>query len=403
MGGGIDVPGSDSTGEVVVLSEPGDDGQSPGLENRCKSCDRYIGPTVVCPFCGHKNRRTSRITFTKNAALVIAIVGLLALHIWSMSYGTPNMNIEDLGETSNYAMVEISGVIPKAPVYYPGENGAAGTIYFTVDDGTQQVSVRAYPNPVVEDMLATGKIPAFGDRVNVVGNVYWYNAERGFILNNLDNLEIDRQTALDMTISDITDLDHESMNGYYRVRTFGTVSSWRKFDFALDISIIDENDNEISVYIPSSIYDLTGLGELGTLEVGMGLEVSGCLEYYDAGSYSKWEIIPATTAEIRRASPDISVVGLESSVNAQQLMVNVTVRNAGNLPIASGVLAITLDGANAFTTTVTKLGAGESVVISYSGVAAGTDIEIIATASVQEPYVDGDLSNNAMTITEAGR
>ncbi len=385
------------------MSEP--PAASQELENRCKECGRYIGPTVMCPFCGHKNVRTSRITVTKNIALAVAVIGLLALNIWSISYGSPNMDIDDLGETSNYAMVEISGVIPRAPVYYPGVDGAPGTIYFTVDDGTQQVSVRAYPQPVVEDMLATGKIPAFGDRVNVTGNVYWYNAERGFILNNLANLEIHRQTAVDMTVAEITHLDPDGMDGYYRVRTFGTVNSWRKFDFALDISIIDENDNEISVYIPASIYDLTGLGALGTLEVGMGMEVAGCLEYYDAGSYSKWEIIPATTADLRRCEPDVSVTAIITSPLVfplnQQFSVNVTVANTGLLPLSSAQLAIAFDGANVYTVSVTKLAAGESITVTYTGAVTDqrTGITITATASVPEPHTDANPANDSLTIS----
>ena len=80
------------------------------VENSCSNCKRYIGPIVTCPFCGHRTKRRSVIGVTKNAALVVAVVGLLLLHIWSMSYGVPTMNIEDLSETANYAYVEISAV-----------------------------------------------------------------------------------------------------------------------------------------------------------------------------------------------------------------------------------------------------------------------------------------------------
>ena len=96
------------------------------VENKCKNCSRYIGPTVICPFCGHKNRRHSRITLTKNLALFFAVFGLLSLHIFSVYYGNPEVNIEDLSETANYAYVEISGVVTRAPTYYPGEDGQAG-------------------------------------------------------------------------------------------------------------------------------------------------------------------------------------------------------------------------------------------------------------------------------------
>ena len=375
------------------------------VENSCANCKRYIGPIVTCPFCGHRTKRRSVIGVTKNAALVVAVVGLLVLHIWSMSYGVPTMDIEDLSETANYAYVEISGFLPRAPVYYPGEHGGAGTIYFTVDDGTQQISVRAYPNPVVEDMLETGKIPAFGDRVNVSGNVYWYNAERGFILNSLEQLDIFRPEEVNMTISEINDLEHESMDGYYRVKTFGTVSSWRKFDFAVDISIIDEHDNEVSVYIPGSVYDLTGLNDLGRLEIGMGLEVIGCLEYYDAGSYSKWEIIPATTAEIKMTQPDLAITDIEVSPLTfplnQQFYVNVTVTNNGDLPVTNAELLIQIDGQANYTKSDIYLGAGDSYIIWYStSIMDGrTSLEITATFEPLNPLIDYAPDDNTMIYT----
>jgi len=375
------------------------------VENSCSNCKRYIGPIVTCPFCGHRTKRRSIIGITKNAALVFAVGGLLILHIWSMSYGIPTMNIEDLSETANYAYVEISGSVPRAPVYYPGEHGGAGTMYFTVDDGTQQISVRAYPNPVVEDMLETGKFPAFGDRVNVSGNVYWYNAERGFILNALEQLDIYRQDAVNMSLSEITALDHESMDGFYRIKTFGTVSSWRKFDFALDISIIDENDNEVSVYIPSSVYDLTGLNDLGVLEIGMGLEVTGCLEYYDAGSYSKWEIIPATTAEIIKTQPDLAIENIEVSPLtfplAQQIFVNVTVTNNGNLPVTTSDLIILIAGQENYTRSDIYLGPGNSYTVRYSTsiMDQRTAIEIIAVFVPPEPLIDGYPDDNVQIFT----
>lgn len=266
-----------------------------GVENKCGSCGRYIGPIVLCPFCGHKNIRSKRFTYTKNFALVMAITGLLLFHVWSIPFGTPSVNLEDLNETSNYAYVTLSGVVTRAPVYYPDEHGDAGTIYFTVDDGTGELSVRAYPTPVVEDMIATGKIPGFGDRVNVTGNTYWYNAETGFILNHINQLDIYRPEPINMTIEDVMNLVPEDTPGYYRIRTTGTVTSWSQYYSAVDVTLADEDGNEVSLYVPNSVIDLSGTGVLGTIEIGMELEAIGCLEYYDAGTWSKWEIIPTST------------------------------------------------------------------------------------------------------------
>jgi hypothetical protein len=385
------------------LSVPGADG-TPDVENRCKNCGRYIGPIVTCPFCGHRVRRHSRITITKYVAITFAVVGLLALQVFTMFYGTPPMDINQLGETSNYAYVELSGVVSRAPVYYPAENGGPGTIYFTVDDGTGQISVRAYPVPVVKDMLATGKIPAMGDRVNVSGSVYWYNAERGFILNSLAQLKIDRPEAVNMSVGEISALDPEAMLGYYRVRTYGIVTSWRKYYSATDISITDEKANEISVYIPNSIFDLTGVGALGTLDVGMGLEVEGCLEYYDAGSYSKWEIIPGTSQDMRRAKPDLKVVDVRTSdltfpLN-QQFTVNVTVLNLGPLPLTGSTLQIVFDGEVIYNTMLQPLAPGENEVVTLdTAVTDGrSSLGITVTVAPPAPLEDLDPADNTYTL-----
>lgn len=374
------------------------------VEAKCTECGRYIGPIVTCPFCGHRVKRHSRITLTKNLALAFAIVGLLALHGTSMIWGTPAMNIEDLSETTNYAYVELSGVVVRAPTYYPGDDGAPGTIYFTVDDGTGQISVRAYPQPVVRQMLEQKKIPAFGDRVNVTGNVYWYNAERGFILNSLTQLEIDRPTAVNMTVSDIASLDPEDMDGYYRARTFGTVTSWRKFAFSVDVTITDEKQNEISVYVPNSVLDLTGTGVLGTLNVGMGLEVEGCLEYYDAGSYSKWEIIPATSDDIKLAQPDLAMAAIETSPLSfplnQQFTVNTTIVNNGPLPVQNADLNLYFNDTLVYTTTIGGLAAGDSYVVYYDTYDTISRPELFIRAEIipDAPLVDVDDSNNSMTV-----
>jgi uncharacterized membrane protein len=148
-------------------------------------------------------------------------------------------------------------------------------------------------------LLDREKIPGFGDRVVVTGNTYWYNAERGFILNSLSQLEITRDEPIQMTIAQVNELNPEFTVGYYRVNVTGTVSSWRQYYSSVDVTLIDGNGNEMSLYVPNSVMELTGTGPLGRLEVGMRIEAVGCLEYYDAGNNSKWEIIPANMDHVR--------------------------------------------------------------------------------------------------------
>jgi hypothetical protein len=375
-------------------------------ENRCTTCGRYVGPITLCPFCGATIKRRRGIAITKWGALAIAVVGMLLLHGYAAYYGTPPMDIENLDETTNYAYVELNGVVVSAPVYYPGTDGAPGTIYFTVDDGTGQISVRAYPQPVVEEMLESGNVPGYGDRVKLTGNVYWYNAERGFILNDLNQLEITRPSPTNMTVGKIAATDPATMVGYYRVRTWGVVSSWRKYFSSVDVSLQDADGNEISLYVPSSVTDLTGVGALGQLEVGMGLDVTGCLEYYDAGSYSKWEIIPATMSDVAVAQPDLSVTAIESSPLAfplnQQFTLNITVSNVGHLPVSDAVLRLEFDGAPERNLTISSVGEMATYMISYDAVIADGRTSLTVTATVVTAQLDSDESDNQMTRVWGG-
>jgi hypothetical protein len=255
-------------------------------------------------------------------------------------------------------------------------------------------------------MLESGKVPGFGDRVRLTGNVYWYNAERGFILNDLNQLEITRPEPTNMTIGKITSLDVSSMAGYYRARTSGIVTSWTKYFSAVEVTLADAQGTEMSLYVPNSITDLTGVGVLGQLEVGMGLDVTGCLEYYDAGSYSKWEIIPATTADIHRAQPSLSVVSITSSPMtfplSQQFSVNVTVRNSGALPVTDAVLKIEFDGVLEREVAISAVNEVDTYVVSYDAVISDSRAALVVTATVVTEQADADPSDNQLTVQWGG-
>lgn len=260
----------------------------------CPNCGRYIGPVPKCPFCDFKMPKKKSYNALKWGTLVWGVVGLLLLLALYGSQPNPLVKIGDLGRENNYSYITIEGVITNTPSYYPADYGEGGSLYFVVDDGTGEILVKTYQQTTVE-LVEMGKIPAYGDRVRLQGNFQYRGYEFSLILNSGEQLEIFREDPIQMTIVDIENAEGNDDMTTQRVTVEGKVSYWKKFDWAIDIYISDENGSMVDIWIPQSITDLTGDGDVYSIYEGATVRVTGALEWYEAGSYSRWEIIPASS------------------------------------------------------------------------------------------------------------
>jgi len=136
------------------------------LAARCGSCGRFLGPYTTCPYCGARVGGRVSLKAVKIAAVVLAVVGLIGLWWAGRQLPIPLLTVEETQCTMNMAYVRVRGRISRSLTYDP--NG--GYLAFWVDDGTGEVRISSYRD-VTAALLAAGKIPAPGDRVEVAGTL----------------------------------------------------------------------------------------------------------------------------------------------------------------------------------------------------------------------------------------
>jgi hypothetical protein len=221
------------------------------------------------------------------------------------------MNIEDISEVNNWAYINIVGTVVSTPRYFPREHTNTGTLYFDVDDGTGTITVRAY-DTATRELIEKQKIPAFGDKVDLKGVVNVRKDQITIVLNSADQLKIIREPATAISISELYQArtDENYFIDGTRVKIKGTIDYWVKYKFALSLWLSDDYGNQANIFIPQSIIELTGPGILYTITEDMEISATGALKWYAAGRYSRWEIIPATTADIYRIYPELIVTNL---------------------------------------------------------------------------------------------
>lgn len=271
----------------------------PGVRGiHCPECDRYVGPVETCPYCRARvHKRRAHISL-KYGAVVIAIVGILVVRQLGLCQGTPRLDICDVGPENNFAHVELTGTVINTPMFFKQEYGSSGSLYFEIDDGTDTITVRTYPSTTPE-LLEQNKVPGFGDRVRVKGQVAVTGDAYALILQTAAQLTIYRAEPVNVSVMDIASADSDSFTDGNRVRVVGELDEWLQYTWALSLWLEDENGKRVNIWIPQSITDLTGLGVLGRLDRGMTLMVEGGLKWYESGRYSRWEVTPATSQDIR--------------------------------------------------------------------------------------------------------
>jgi hypothetical protein len=234
----------------------------------CRKCGRYVGALEVCPFCRHFNRKRLSILLLKYLTPILTVVGIALLFKLGASRGNPEVKIEALGRRTNFAQVRVEGSVEESPRFYrsqASEAPGAGSLEFSVDDGTGVLKIRAYEDATVE-LVRTGAIPGAGDRVAILGT-YQYKAKADFlILGSAAALKIHAPVA-----EEVTPLDHlvrpgSRLKSGTRVRIVGKVRDTRLGQFSWEMSVVDEKQNELRVELSDSILDLYGLKKGDALE-----------------------------------------------------------------------------------------------------------------------------------------
>ena len=143
----------------------------PIAENRstecCPSCERYIGPADVCPYCDCDSARPFALKILRRISGLLAITGIICLYIAArFGTNTPEVEAGSLTPMMNFACVRVSGRVVRN-AYLGEDNDIVSCLSFFLDDGTGEVRVAAYGQVACD--LAAGRVPAAGDILSAEG------------------------------------------------------------------------------------------------------------------------------------------------------------------------------------------------------------------------------------------
>ncbi len=135
----------------------------------CFSCERFIGPAEVCPYCDADAPSAGSRRALRFGALLLALAGLVWLHATARYREPPVVAMDRLGPAMNFARVRIAGEVQRDAYVSPRE-GEPDYLSFVVSDGAGQVRVQAW-REVAAALAAENRLPRRGDRVDVEGRL----------------------------------------------------------------------------------------------------------------------------------------------------------------------------------------------------------------------------------------
>jgi DNA/RNA endonuclease YhcR with UshA esterase domain len=258
---------------------------APSTKAHCPSCGRFVGPYETCPYCGARLRGRIPVRAVKLAAIVLAIVGLLALWFAARHIDIPTVSAADAMGSMNMAYVKVSGRVVRSLTYDP-ESDYLG---FWVDDGTGEVRVTAYRD-VTQALLDAGTMPALGDEVTVAGTLRIREDYVSLTLNVPDHLDLRRPEPVTLGTGELTPLDEG-----LRVQVAGEVTRvYAPYEGLTLITVRDET-GEVPVAVDELVETLTG--ELPEIVEGQGIAVVGAVTLYKDTP----QIVPASVDDLALA------------------------------------------------------------------------------------------------------
>jgi hypothetical protein len=135
----------------------------------CPSCERYIGPADVCPYCDADSAKNPALNVLKYGAVLLALTGLAFLYFMTTCRQLPVLKIAGITPMMNFAMVRVNGTVEK-DAYVSGRKGRVESVSFTIDDGSGRLRMTAY-GTVAQAVVDGEKVPSRGSKVDVTGSL----------------------------------------------------------------------------------------------------------------------------------------------------------------------------------------------------------------------------------------
>ncbi len=148
----------------------GTDGDSPAAQpGLCFACERFIGPVEVCPYCGADAGHRPVLRRLRYAALALAGIGLIALHLGARRREAPTIPIGTVTPLMNFARVRIAGEVRRDAYVAPRE-GTPEYLSFEVADASGVMRVQAWRDTAAA-LVSADRTPKQGERVEAEGRL----------------------------------------------------------------------------------------------------------------------------------------------------------------------------------------------------------------------------------------
>lgn len=288
----------------------------------CPSCGRYVGPLELCPYCRATHGKRTIVRVAKYLTPILGIAGIFLLQHLGQTMGNPRVSLADLTERSNFAFVEVEGVVCDVPRLYHAvgsDDPTAGTLEFCLDDGTAQTRVKTYED-ATRRIIDAGRVPAMGDRVIAVGNYQRRTHRHSMIVGAPEELTITTPAPeAEIDARDLAVAPRDAYADLSRVRVTGRIhktvaaresknKGFTRTNYNAELTFTGVKQDgawlNAKVVLPWSLLELAGEMSrtdpawAGAPVKGAMIRVTGALRYERFGKQAGWRIYPRGVADI---------------------------------------------------------------------------------------------------------
>ena len=237
----------------------------------CPSCGRDAGTSEICPHCGADLKRRVKVRVFGIIAIVVAVAGVAVLLFFAARAPVPVVKVGDIVSTSNYAYVQLDGVVSRGPNYNPDSQ----SITFWVRDDTGEIMVSAFRDQT-QGLLAADRVPAPGDAITLQGTLRVRDGTPSLTIDSADSVELTRATAAaaDRPIGSITPADERQ-----GVRVVGVVRKIAEPYTGLRLITLRDATGAIAVALPTDF--AAAFGAAPPLTIGQSIQVVGAVTLFE--------------------------------------------------------------------------------------------------------------------------
>jgi DNA/RNA endonuclease YhcR with UshA esterase domain len=237
----------------------------------CPSCGRDAGTHEICPHCGADLKRRVKVRTFGLIAIVVAVAGVAVLLFFAARAPVPAVKVGDIVSTSNYAYVQLDGVVSRGPNYNPDSQ----SITFWVRDDTGEIMVSAFRDQT-QGLIAADRVPAPGDAITLQGTLRVRDDTPSLTIDSADSVQLTRATAAaaDRPIGSITTADERR-----GVRVVGVVRKINEPFTGLRLITLRDATGAIDVAIPTDF--AAAFGAAPPITIGQSIQVVGAVTLFE--------------------------------------------------------------------------------------------------------------------------